>query len=213
MHNRKTHTLYQQLKQDIVQGKLPEKQALKQAQLAERYGVSRIPIRDALQRLKNEGWLVEHGKSSVMLRPLNADDAQDLYLMRMHLEPMLLAHAAPNINFETLGKARDILLQLKAISPEDILLNGELNWQFHRCLYVPANRAALFDTVAHLHLLCARYIGFHETELAYFDRSQDEHDALLNALSANQHEKAGAILSQHIQVAGEQLVKYLIQRY
>ena len=91
MHNRKTHTLYQQLKQDIVQGKLPEKQALKQAQLAERYGVSRIPIRDALQRLKNEGWLVEHGKSSVMLRPLNADDAQDLYLMRMHLEPTLLA--------------------------------------------------------------------------------------------------------------------------
>ena len=57
MHNRKTHTLYQQLKQDIVQGKLPEKQALKQAQLAERYGVSRIPIRDALQRLKNKaGW-------------------------------------------------------------------------------------------------------------------------------------------------------------
>jgi DNA-binding GntR family transcriptional regulator len=213
MHNRKTHTLYQQLKQDIVQGKLPENQALKQAQLAERYGVSRIPIRDALQRLKNEGWLIEHGKSSVMLRPLNADDAQDLYLMRMHLEPMLLAHAAPHINYEILGKAKDILLQLHTTPPNDILVNGELNWQFHSCLYAPANRAALFDTVTHLHLLCARYIGFHETKLEYFNHSQNEHEALLDALVNKQYKQAGTILTKHIQEAGKQLVNYLIQRY
>ena len=209
MHNVKTQNLYQQLKQDIVCGKLPEKTALKQAELAEQYGVSRIPIRDALQRLKNEGWLVAHGKSSVMLRPLNANDAEDLYLMRLQIEPMLFDHALGNINFQTLGKARDILQQLQVTSPDDMLLNGELNWQFHRCLYLPASRPVLFDTVAQMHLLCARYIGFQETTLDHFSHSQQEHEALLDAINENQYELADTILKQHIRSAGEKLVQYL----
>lgn len=211
MHYSKTDSLYLQLKHDIVHGKLPQNTALKQTLLAERYGVSRIPIRDTLQRLKNDGWLSNHGKSSVMIRPLNSSDAEDLYLMRLHLEPMLLGHAIPNINFETLGKAQDILLKLKSSEPRDILQQGELNWQFHRCLYLPADRPALFDTVTQLHQLCARYIGFQEMELDYLSHSQNEHEALLTALREDERQKANKVLTEHIRIAGEQLVRYLKQ--
>jgi DNA-binding GntR family transcriptional regulator len=82
--------LYQQLKQDIRDNKLPIARPLKQQQLAADYGVSRIPIRDVLQRLKNEGWLTQSGKRGVMVHPLSATEAEDLYIMRMYLEPLFL---------------------------------------------------------------------------------------------------------------------------
>ena len=63
-------TLYQQLKQDIRDNKLPMAGPLKQEQLAIEYNVSRIPIRDVLQRLKNEGRLTQSLKHGVMVHPL-----------------------------------------------------------------------------------------------------------------------------------------------
>ncbi len=62
--------LYQQLKQDIRDNKLPITTPLKQQQLAVGYSVSRIPIRDVLQRLKNEGRLTQSLKHGVMVHPL-----------------------------------------------------------------------------------------------------------------------------------------------
>ena len=200
--------LYQQLKQDIRDSKLPIDSPLKQEKLAIEYGVSRIPIRDVLHRLKSEGWLIQSGKRGVMVHALNATEAEDLYTMRMYLEPLILSHAIPKLNHQTLGQATDILEQLDQ-SKLSIAQHGELNWQFHACLYQAANRPTLFNNVANLHQLCSRYIGFHSVELEYEKNSQQEHYALLDAIKAKQVSKAKIILKQHISKAGEILVAYL----
>lgn len=200
--------LYQQLKQDIRDNKLPIASPLKQEKLASKYGVSRIPIRDVLQRLKNEGWLTQSGKRGVMVHPLSATEAEDLYIMRMYLEPLILSHAMPKLNHQTLGQATDILEQLDH-PMLSIAQHGELNWQFHACLYQAAKRPTLFNNIANLHQLCSRYIGFHSIELEYEKTSQQEHYQLLEAIKAKQTNKAKTILRQHIVVAGEILVKYL----
>ena len=200
--------LYQQLKQDIRDNKLPISTPLKQEQLAAEYGVSRIPIRDILQRLKNEGWLTQSGKRGVMVHPLSATEAEDLYIMRMYLEPLILSHAIVKLNHQTLGQATDILEQLN--QPKlSIAEHGELNWQFHACIYQAAKRPTLFNNIANLHQLCSRYIGFHSVELDYVKTSQQEHYQLLEAIKAKQLGKAKTILKQHISEAGETLVAYL----
>ncbi|MEP1448049.1 MAG: GntR family transcriptional regulator [Paraglaciecola sp.] len=200
--------LYQQLKQDIRDNKLPIATPLKQEQLASDYGVSRIPIRDVLQRLKNEGWLAQSGKRGVMVHPLSATEAEDLYMMRMYLEPLILSHAMSKFNHQILGQATDILEQLD--QPKlSISKHGDLNWQFHGCLYQAANRPALFNNIRNLHQLCSRYIGFHSVELNYEKTSQQEHYQLLDAIKAKQLGKAKNILKQHISEAGEILVEYL----
>jgi DNA-binding GntR family transcriptional regulator len=200
--------LYQQLKQDIRDNKLPIAGPLKQQQLAAEYGVSRIPIRDVLQRLKNEGWLTQSGKRGVMVHPLSATEAEDLYIMRMYLEPLILGHAMPNLNHQILGQATDILEQLQ--QPKlSIAQHGELNWQFHACLYGVAKRPTLFNNIANLHQLCSRYIGFNSVKLGYLEISQQQHFQLLEAIKAKQLGKAKAILKQHIAEAGETLVAYL----
>jgi DNA-binding GntR family transcriptional regulator len=200
--------LYQQLKQDIRDNKLPIASPLKQEQLAAEYGVSRIPIRDVLQRLKNEGWLTQSGKRGVMVHPLSATEAEDLYIMRMYLEPLILSHAMPKLNHQILGQATDILEQLDQ-SKLSIAQHGDLNWQFHACIYQAAKRPTLFNNIANLHQLCSRYIGFHSVELDYVKTSQQEHYQLLEAIKAKQLGKAKAILKQHISEAGEVLVAYL----
>ncbi|WP_339725617.1 GntR family transcriptional regulator [uncultured Paraglaciecola sp.] len=200
--------LYQQLKQDIRDNKLPIACPLKQEQLAADYGVSRIPIRDVLQRLKNEGWLTQCGKRGVMVHPLSATEAEDLYLMRMYLEPLILSHAIPKLNHQILGKATDILERLD--QPKlSIAQHGELNWQFHACLYEAAKRPTLFNNIANLHQLCSRYIGFHSVELNYEKTSQQQHYQLLEAIKAKQVSEAKSILQQHIKAAGQVMVKYL----
>ena len=201
-------SLYEQLKQDIREHKLPVGMALKQEELAAQYGVSRIPIRDVLQKLKNEGWLVQSGKCGVMIASLSAQEAEDLSLMRQYLEPLLLAYALPNLTNNMLGQAEDLLVALdnKQLSVSEC---GELNWQFHACLYQAANRPTLFNTIVNLHQQCSRYIGFHNTQLNYNTTSQDEHYQLLDALKNKQSKLAQSILKQHIAQASCQLVEYL----
>ncbi|KXI27451.1 GntR family transcriptional regulator [Paraglaciecola hydrolytica] len=201
-------SLYEQLKQDIRDNKLPVAMALKQEELAAQYGVSRIPIRDVLQKLKNEGWLVQSGKCGVMIASLSAQEAEDLSLMRQYLEPLILAYALPNLTNNILGHAEDLLVALdnKHLSVTEC---GELNWQFHACLYQAANRPTLFNTIVSLHQQCSRYIGFHNTQLNYNSTSQGEHYQLLDALKNKQLELAQSILKQHIAQASCQLVSYL----
>ena len=202
--------IYQQLKSDILNNQLTAGSVLKQEQLSEKYGVSRIPIRDVLQRLKNEGWLAQSGKRGVMVHPLSADEAQDLYMMRQYIEPMLLEFAIPKLNHQTIGQATDILEKLDQ-SGLNIQQHGELNWLFHATLYQAAQRPTLFNTANHLHQLCARYIGFHSVELDYVNTSQQQHYDLLDAIRLKQVDKAKSILNLHIVQAGELLVTYLKQ--
>ncbi|SBS31219.1 putative HTH-type transcriptional regulator YdfH [Marinomonas aquimarina] len=200
--------LLDQLKADILNGQLARGCPLRQQELSERYGVSRIPVRDAIAVLKNQGWLVAHGKAGVMVPELNWCEAEDLYQMRTLLECQLLDYAIPNITYEVLGKARDINKQLN--SPTlSLVERGQLNWDLHATLYQVANRPTLFNVVAILNEQVRRYMGFQYGPLNYRDISQNEHEQLLNFLTDGNANEALALLKRHIDEAGKKLVAYL----
>ncbi|MCK7599072.1 GntR family transcriptional regulator [Microbulbifer sp. CAU 1566] len=201
--------LYQQLKADLQQGHFAPGTVLKQTLLAELYGVSRIPVRDALARLKSEGWLTAHGKRGLAVPQFDPQEAEDLYLMRMRLEPLLQELAAPNLNRETLGRARDILDAMEASPALGAAEIGALNWQFHTCLYRAAERPTLFAAVEQLHRQCERYIGYQSRSLDYQATSQGEHYQLLDFLERGESAAAVALLEQHIARAGRALVEHL----
>lgn len=200
--------LIEQLKADILNGALPRGCPLRQQELSARYNVSRIPVRDAIAQLKNQGWLVTHGKAGVMVPELNWREAEDLYQMRMALEVHLLEHALPNLTHEVLGRAKDINLQLN--NPCLTLLErGQLNWDLHATLYEVANRPTLFNVVAILNEQVRRYMGFQYGPLNYRDTSQNEHEKLISLIESDQKDQALRYLKGHIEVAGRMLVDYL----
>lgn len=204
--------LYERIKQDILDNKLPINSPLKQEALSQRYGVSRIPIRDTLLRLKLDGWLHAHGKRGVMVAPLNAQEAEDLYKMRMLIEPLILVHVVDNVSMQTIGQAHDILLKIENEKDLTSQALGELNWHFHACLYACAQRSTLFDAIENLHQKCSRYIGYHNSALNYLQTSEQEHHLLLRAIQDNKLAQAQSILKEHIQNAGELLVSHLKTR-
>ncbi|EAQ64593.1 putative transcription regulator [Marinomonas sp. MED121] len=196
------------IKADIKAQNLPVGEPLKQAELAKRYQVSRIPIRDSLQQLLAQGWLVPHGKCGVMIPYLLKNEAEDLYKMRSALEVMLLEYAIPNLNNAILGQAMDILERLDAKNVT-LLERGELNWAFHKSLYDAAARPTLFKVVEQLHSQVDRYIGFQCVPLAYDDTSQSDHYLLLKLLQEKNYQAALSCLKQHIEKAGLELIQQL----
>lgn len=200
--------LYQLIVVDIRQGFWPPGTVLTQQRLAEHYQTSRIPIREVLVRLQAEGWLVNQGKAGVKVPTLCAEQADELCLIRLQLEPLLLELAAPALNFQILGAARDCLLQ--AEQPNlSALSRGDLNWQFHQILYQAAAKPMLLQMLNQLHLRVAMYLGFQELTLNYQQQSSDEHWQLLTLLERADVHAAVALLRQHIAAAGALLTRHL----
>ncbi|MBC3766916.1 GntR family transcriptional regulator [Neptunicella marina] len=199
--------LVEQIKQDIQRGIWQPHQVLKQTELAEFYTVSRIPVRDAIARLRVEGWLVAHGKAGSAVAAFDCTEAEDLYLMRCELEPLILQMAAPFLTHTILGQARDILENVQSTHSASQV--GELNWQFHQILYTSAQRPVMLETINQLHQKCGRYIGYQSVSLDYLQQSQQEHLQILALLQQKHYDAACQTLRQHIQQAGVSLVKFL----
>jgi len=200
--------LLTKIKQDIREKKLVAGTPLKQVELAKRYQVSRIPIRDAIQILKSDGWLIGHGKCGTMVPQLTWQEAEDLYVMRSAFEVRLLQLAFPNLSNALLGEAEDLLILLNQ-NKQTIEGKGRLNWRFHKLLYLPANRPTMFKVVEQLHSQVERYMSFQSGVLFYEQKSQSEHKLLIQRLREGQIDHATDVLRNHIEVAGKQLVEYL----
>ena len=166
-------------------------------------------MRDGIAKLLKDGWLVVAGKKGVKVPSLNAEQAQELYLMRVSLETLAIELAFEHLNYASLGKAQDVLTQLKDNDSLTAIEQGQLNWQFHFCLYQPCNEPLLLRTLNQLHEQCERYIGFQVTQLNYHQQSENEHYQRLEALKSRRLDQAIEILSQHIKVAGEYFVNIL----
>ena len=198
----------QSIKEDILKNQLPRGVPLRQAILSARYGVSRIPIRDALLSLKSEGWLVPNGKAGVMVPDLNWTEAEDLSLMRAELECLLFDMAFDHIQEMNIKEARGFLAEL---NQENLTLGyrGELNWQFHNALYHVANRPTLQRVVEGLNQQAVRYLGFQYGPLGYRLKSQAQHETLLRLVESKNKQAALDYLRQHIEQAGALLSEYL----
>ena len=195
------------LRADILRGKLKSGQALKQDEIAAKFGISKIPIREALIQLKAEGLVNFYPNRGAFVSELSAVEADEIYVMRIALETAILARAIPNLTIAHLKHAEEIL---NAIDREENITKwGELNWEFHATLYSPASLPHLMETIQTLHTNIARYLVLYLAGMAYQKKSQKEHRAILEACRRGNTEKAVTYLEDHLRVASKQLVAFL----
>lgn len=195
------------LRADILRGNLKSGQALKQDEIAAQFGISKIPVREALIQLKAEGLVNFYPNRGAFVSELSAVEADEIYVMRIALETAILARAIPNLTVAHLKHAEEIL---NAIDQEENIAKwGELNWEFHATLYAPALLPRLMDTIKALHTNIARYLVLYLAGMAYQKKSQKEHRAILAACRHGETEKAVTVLDGHLRGAAEHLVAYL----
>src|SRR6478735_3847305 len=86
--------VFEIVREQIVTGRLATNLPIRQDALAAQLGVSKIPLREALGRLEQEGLLVSQANRGYFIQPMSAEQADEIYAMRLAIEPAAAAHAA-----------------------------------------------------------------------------------------------------------------------
>jgi DNA-binding GntR family transcriptional regulator len=198
------------LREAILRGIFKEGESLRQDEIATEFGISRIPVREALKQLEAEGLVTLQRNRGATVAILSPSEAQEIFEIRSLIETKALELAIPNLKKSDLEKAAEILVATE--NATEVALWGQLNWDFHTTLYAPSNRPRLLGMLKTLHTNIDRYVRLQMSEMNYLQQSQKEHDRILDACMRQDIPDAIELLKQHIDIAGEELANYLRQR-
>lgn len=186
-----------QLRDMILSGEIGLGVQLKQEALAKHFGVSRIPVREALKRLQAES-LVEHtpNTGSVVARK-SAEELLEILDIRIGLETRALALAIPRMTPADFKAAKEIMKRYDA--SDDPREWSEFNLEFHMHLYRPCGKPKLLKMIEEI----VRGIDVHLRALQSSKTGrkapQVEHRHILAACQEQDVEKASVLLQQHIE--------------
>ncbi len=193
------------LQNDIENGTLSPGTVLKQERLAERFGVSRQPVRQALERLLVNGLLTKRSDRSLAVNGLSADEARDLSQIRISLESTALILSIPHLSQNDLRKA--IRLNDDLFEEENPAIIEELDIAFHQTLYGPCGNDRLLKMIAELRGEARR--SYHRQPPGSQARKvfYEEHNDLLAVCNRGDVNKAIEIIENHIGITSRQLVQ------
>jgi DNA-binding GntR family transcriptional regulator len=198
-------TIADVLRESIRQRMLPPGMALIQQAVADAMGVSRIPVREALQRLASEG-LVVFGDDGVRVAELAPEEIDELWSLRAVIESSMAEATAKNVTAREMAELRELVRQMDDATDTEQWSN--LNFAFHDRLYEAA-RLPHYRTVA-LRVLTQiePYSRVAAGLLEQRPLAQAEHHEMIEALAARDAAKLGALLAAASHRARRALVDY-----
>ena len=188
------------IRERVIRGQYPPGHRLTEDDLAEQYGVSRIPVREALRLLEGEGFVRVKPYSGTFVAELTAQDAADLLEIRGVLEPLAAARAAETRTNDHLEALRQILADGNAaLAVDDLEQLAELNTQFHTLLTEASGNTSLTQIIGGLK---NKITWVYSVELPR--RAADswaEHRLIINALERSDADSARALMVAHVRSA------------
>jgi DNA-binding GntR family transcriptional regulator len=182
----------------ILSGQLQPGSRIGQEQLAEQFGTSRIPVREALKRLESDGLVSLVPNSGAWVARLDLNECIEIYKIRERLEPLALSEAVEHMtDAEIDGLARLVERIEKAADTEEFL---RLDREFHLASYRAANMQVLigmverfWNTTQHYRRAFTKLIGSQGSWVIHA-----EHRLMINALRRRDAEGAAHVLFEHI---------------
>ncbi len=194
----------------IDQGDFRPGDRLVESELAERFGVSRTPIREALQRLETQGVLARDGRSLVVAS-LDHDQLGELYVVRAELEGLAARlaaqHAAPEeirVLWDMVRKDGDL------VTRPDLLARA--NKRFHRQIHMASHNRYLVQQLDMVHRTMALVATTSLAAEGRGIRALEEHGTIVRAIEARDGDAADAAIRQHISRAFETRLKIEAER-
>lgn len=199
--------VYRRLRDWIVGGVLPPGEVLHDQEIAIRLGVSRTPVREALRRLEDEGFVETSLNRWTRVAPLDLTRAAELYPLIEALEVLALEEAGPRLKEDHLRRLEHANANLARVVKDQDAAHALLaDDAFHEVWVEAAGNRALAEVLGQLKIKLRR------VELAYFghevqgERSLGEHTLMIEALRAGQWDQASALLRQNWRGSLERLV-------
>ncbi|MFA6117463.1 MAG: GntR family transcriptional regulator [Sphingomonas sp.] len=183
----------------ILSGDVKPNAAIRQDALANELGISKIPLREALARLEQEGLVESHVNRGFFVRELNTAEAEEVYALRLKLEPDATATAAAQATDAEHKIASDVLATVYQVTDEVGEGVGAFNRSFHLALLRPSRQLITVNILERLHILSERYVRKHLEPLGRDERANEEHRAILDAWLARDVETVRTLTAAHIE--------------
>jgi DNA-binding GntR family transcriptional regulator len=195
------------LREAVFSGVFGPNERLHQDDIAKRFGVSRVPVREALMKLVAEGLAIQRINKGIRVAPLTRDDFRDVMEMRLLLEPHALALSAPHLTARDYDAAEEILAQ---VEPAGIGSEAaSLHWQFHNRLYVRADRPRLLSQIDSLQVAINRYVLPVWRTVGLSADWGDSHNMIVDALRAGEVNVAVDLTRRQIADALDRMLEQL----
>lgn len=200
----------EKLRAAILDGRLPSGIALRQQELATLFGVSRMPVREALRQLEAQSLLRVETHKGAVVAPLINEDATDAYALRILLESEALRQSIPLLTAEDVLTARGYIEQLEVET--DYSKMGTLNRLFHMTLYSRAPNKRLLKLVEDGLNEEERFLRFNLKYMGLGKLSQHDHYELLRMAEARDTDSTIAALALHLNRGVAAINTYLNSR-
>ncbi|MBA4790908.1 MAG: GntR family transcriptional regulator [Rhizobiales bacterium] len=207
-HRTLSGAILEQLRTAILNGAHAAGTQLRQDALAEAYGVSRIPVREALFQLEAEGLVRITPQKGAIVSELSVSEITDVFELRAILEPRLLDASLPAFTAEDFARLDDIQARFSAATAaRDVGSFGILNAEFHMALYRHAYQPRTQLIVAALLQTSDRYTRVQLSSAAAMALAVAEHAEMIALCRAGHREGARDLLRRHIETVHRDLLR------
>jgi len=189
---------YEVMRERILNGAMPGGSPVRQDTVADELGVSKIPLREALTRLEQDGLVISFPNRGFIVRSMSADEAEEVFELRRKLEPDAMARACLKVDRADQEAASAALEAMERDTTPGGLENVVLNRQFHMALVRPGVGLVTAQFVERLNVLAERYVRMHLEPVGRDSRAHVEHRTLLNAWLARDPQLVAELSEKHI---------------
>lgn len=183
----------------ILSGEIPPSVAIRQDSLAAELQISKIPLREALARLEQDGLLVSHPNRGFFVRSMSTREAEEVFALRLKIEPDAAAFASKAANEQEQQEATMALQRLVIAAAAHEATVGGLNRAFHLALVRPGGQLVTTNVVRGLHFIADRYVRKHlEPDYRHL-RAESEHQEILDAWLKPDPRNVKKLLFAHLQ--------------
>lgn len=203
--------IYEDLHRKLINGAIQPGDRLREADLAENYGVSRTPVREALRRLESRGLVIHEPHKGALVPRLDHQAVTELYVMREVLESGACAQAAlhaTNVEIEALSDMVDAD-RTRVGRPDELARANKL---FHAAIHRAAHNRYLVDALHALHESMALLGPTTMNVMGRGTEALDQHQQMVLAIAARDAERAAAIAREHVRDAHRARLKLMYEQ-
>ncbi len=204
--------VFNTLRQAILTGELKPGERLMEIQLAQRLGVSRTPVREAIRKLELEGLVLMIPRKGAEVAEITIKDLEDVLEVRAALEKLAVQDACENITDAQLQELKKANNEFKrTLEEEDIIARVHADMKFHEIIYAATNNHRLLQILNNLREQMYRYRMEYLKDKSSYKKLLEEHDAIRKALKKHDREKAGDTIHVHIENQKESIINSLLK--
>jgi DNA-binding GntR family transcriptional regulator len=196
----------ERLRTDITRG-VYKPGPVRIGELAKRFGVSAMPVREALRRLEAEGLISFQPNRQITINALTVAEVDEIFEIRLQLEPFAVRMATPRLRRDeaTLQELDDLITRLDASGDRPDAWRT-LNRTFHDAVYRGAGMPRLEAIINSLWAMIESYIRYYVQAAADVELAQRQHRRLLDLVRKGDADAAASMLAKHIASSHDALV-------